>query len=163
MSLIITAGIDGPSEFTFRQIETNAENVRQAIRQTFFFMGRDLKKEISKAILSKEGKTGNVYNVRLKIKSGRNKGKPGRRIRHQSSAPGETHADLSGDLRKSLGWKVHGTDSLEIGYGITKTAPEYADIEFGNDRVAARPSIRNSIEGASFETFFEKALEKLEG
>ena len=171
---MISITLEGPSEETFHIIENEAENVRQAIRQTFFQMGREIKKKAIKAINDKKGKTGRVYMVRTTVKSGHNKGKLGRRRRHRASAPGETHANLSGDLRDSLGWQVHGTDSMEIGYGVTKwvgKASDYAGrIEFGDaygplgrgvGRIEARPSIRNAIDGASFETFFEKALEKL--
>lgn len=155
--------ITGPSNETFESIEEMAPNVRQAIRQTFFYMGRELKKSTSKDILDKATKTGRVYVRRTKS---------GRKRRHQASAPGETHANMSGNLRKSLGWKVHGTDYLEFGYGVTKwsgRASDYAArIEFGGTdsrgiTIEARPSIQNNIEGAKFETFFAQALEKLVG
>lgn len=148
----------GPTLETYELIEANAENVRQAIRQTFFFMGRDLKQKISKDILDKTNKTGHIYVRRDKL---------GRRRRHQSSAPGETHANMTGELRESLGWKVHGTNSLEIGYGVEKPTVSYAEIEFGYFKeewkvfIEARPSIKNNIENVSFETFFEKALDKI--
>jgi len=164
--VIVSGTIEGPSEKTFRKIEAEAENFRQALRQTFFFMGKTLKTKTRKAITSKKGKTGHVYFIKRTVKSGKNKGAAVRR-RHRASAPGETHANLSGKLRDSIGWQVHGTNSLEFGYGVepSKPAPEHASIEFEHNgqKANARPSLRNNIEGSSFETFFEKALDKLAG
>lgn len=70
----------------------------------------------------------------------------GRRRRHIASAPGETHANMTGALRRSLSFKISPA-KIEFGYGITKgDAPEYAkSVEFGMGIVAARPSLSNGI------------------
>lgn len=159
----VSMTIDGPSRRVLIAIENIAPNARQAIRQTFFEMGRTLQKKTSKDILDKKSKTGRVYRV---------KSRSGRYRKHRSSAPGQTHANLSGDLRKSIGWKVYGTDKMEFGYGITKfvgNASAYARRieEGGSDSrgimIEARPSLKNNIANVQFESFFEAQVNKLVG
>jgi len=157
--MIISFETDSPTPKTLEQIRLQSSNVRKAIRETFYFMGVELKKEISANIKDVSQKSGNVYFVR----------KRGRRVRHQASAPFETHADLSGVLRRSLAFKVQGTENLKIGYGVNpnRDAPEYALIEFGYGGILPRPSIGNVLdspdgENMQFETFFERRLEKLD-
>lgn len=158
----VTLTIDGPSDALLQQIEQLAANSRQAIRQTFFEMGRTLGKKTSKDILDKKSKTGIVYRVKTKT---------GYR-RHRSSAPGQTHANLHGNLRKSIGWKVYGSDKMEFGYGVTRyhgNAASYARRieEGGTDRrgitIEARPSLKNNIENVQFESFFEAQVNKIVG
>jgi hypothetical protein len=151
--MIISFEIGGPTAKTLAQIRRQSDDVKRTIRDTFFFMGRQLKKEISADIKDTSTKTGRVYLLR---------DRRGGRIRHKASAPFETHADLTGTLRRSLGWKVQGINNLLIGYGVSsRPAPDYADIEFGTDKILPRPSIANHVEDARFETFFHQRLEQL--
>lgn len=111
----------------------------RAIRQTWFRLGKDLRHEANKEIL-RTPKSGKVYMI---------KGPRGVR-RHVASKPGETHANLTGKLRKSLSWKVRGTTQMSFGYGFSvaagKEAPEYDFIiEFGDAKIKARPSLLNAI------------------
>jgi len=69
---------------------------KQGLRRGMFKAGHGLIGEASRQIL-KGDKTGIVYIRRDRA---------GRRRRHQSSAPGETHANLSGTLRKSLSFHL---------------------------------------------------------
>ena len=157
--MIISFETNLPTANTLRQIEEQGDDVRKTIRDTFYFMGVELKKKISANIKDTSQKTGNVYFVRKK----------GRRVRHQASAPFETHADLSGVLRRSLAFKVQGTENLKIGYGVNpnRDAPVYALIEFGFGNIQPRPSIANVLDdppnthNLEFETFFERRLEQL--
>ena len=155
--------IDGPSKKTLAFIENYSENTRQAIRQTFFHMGNELKKKANAAILDKTTKTGRWYRVY----------RNGRRFWHQASAPGETHANLSGALRRSLSYQIQGTSVLEFGYGVANDmkgppAPEYARrIEeggYGSHKtyIAPRPSLKNAVGKVSFDKFFSKELARLE-
>lgn len=113
----------------------------RAAKQAWWHSGRDLRKAASDEILRKP-KSGRTYIRRDRA---------GRRRRHVASAPGETHANMTGALRRSLDFKVRSSKQLEFGYGITRgDAPEYARvIEFGNPRnkiqPSARPSLRNAI------------------
>ncbi len=126
----------------YREIENIGGGTRRAIRQTWFRLGADLRKEAKAEILRKP-KGGRTYYIRMRGGAVR---------RHVSSAPGETHANLTGALRRSISWKVHGTESMEFGYGFSTTernkAPPYdAAIEFGTEdgKIKPRPSIANAI------------------
>jgi hypothetical protein len=88
-----------------------------------------------------------------------------------ASAPGETHANLSGRLRRSIGWKVSGTHEMEWGYGVVQKkdeAPYYAPyVEEGTTRMDARPSLGNAVRvvgdrvGGHFARMFERERAKL--
>ena len=128
---------------------------KRGIRQARFKVGHGLIDAASREIL-KGSKTGRIYIRRDRT---------GRRRRHQASAPGETHANLSGDLRKSLSFQIRGADSMEFGYGVSsvKTAPPYAEwVEFGSKRMKARPSLRNAIRAEQGNTIqhFEREILK---
>ena len=91
----------------------------------------------------------------------------GAKRRHIASAPGETHANLSGKLRRSLGFKSSFSE-IEIGYGVYRgDAPEYAEaVEHGSVKMKARPSIANGIESETrnFQKNFDREIGKrLEG
>jgi len=106
-------------------------HILRGIRQAWFETGRDLMKEANKQILHGT-KTGRKYS----------------NLRNRSSAPGESHANQSGDLRKSLGWKAHGAASIEFGYGVDKPTTDYAKfIEFGTPKgqMKPRPTLRNTV------------------
>lgn len=133
----------------------NLENItRQAIRQGFFKLGNDLKKTANANILSRP-KGGEVYVTR---------GPSGRRRRHRASAPDETHANRSGKLRRSLGYKIGGTSTLEFGYGVDKPAPDYGEfVEFGTSRMAPRPTLQIAINqtNRNAELFVSGAFQRL--
>jgi hypothetical protein len=124
----------------FRRIDRIIPTTREGIRRTWFEVGRDLKNEANKEILRKP-KGGATYFVRTR---------GGRVRRHVASAPGETHANLSGTLRKSVSWKVHGYDRMDFGYGFATNASSRAPaydvfVEDGTKNMAARPSIENAV------------------
>ncbi len=112
-----------------------------------------LRKATSKEILRKP-KGGRVYTSRTRS---------GARRRHKASAPGETHANFSGRLRRSLDFKVNSRE-IEFGYGVTKgNAPEYAAwVEFGTKNMKPRPSLQNGIRGErrNFQNNFEREIGK---
>lgn len=125
-----------------KQIEQGDRRIRRGIRQGWFAVGKDWKADTN-AEIKRKPKSGRVYMVR---------GPSGRRRRHVASAPGETHANLSGKLRRSLSWKAHGHSELEVGYGVAvsrggRNAPPGYDpfVEFGTGKMAARPSVLNGI------------------
>ena len=128
---------DRANQRVYVQIDSLEELTRRAIRHGWFTLGKDLRQTASKEILRRP-KSGRVYRVR---------GPSGRRRRHVASAPGETHANLTGAARRSLGWVVTGSRSMEWGYGVDKSAPEYVKhLEFGTKRMAARPSLQNAMD-----------------
>lgn len=123
---------------TLARLERAAGHGRRAMRHAWFELGKDLRAEASREVLHGI-KTGRVYIIR---------GPSGRRRRHRASAPGETHANRTGALRRGLSWKVHGHRRMEFGYGITPSdrSPVYASfVELGTRRMAARPTLANAI------------------
>lgn len=107
---------------------------RRAIRKAWKPIGDGLVKSASDEIL-KLNKTGIVY---------RSRGKRGRRRRHVSSAEGQSHANFSGFLRRSLDWSTHSWTRLEFGY--LKNPPNYSGfVEFGTRKMEPRPSLQHAI------------------
>lgn len=106
--------------------------IKQGIRQGMFDSGHTLIKSASTEILRKP-KSGRTYLIM---------NKSGRRRRHVASAPGETHANLTGAARRSLSFQIQGVTSLEFGYGVSagKDAPDYVE-----KLESTRPSLQNAI------------------
>lgn len=119
----------------------------RAIRQAFYRFGKLLRQYASEQIL-KKNKTGIIY----RIKRGKTK------RRHQASAPGQFPANLSGELRRSLGFIVHGVDNLEFGY----EAKHGKFLEDGTVKMKERPGLKMSIQnkGASGTECFEDEIRK---
>lgn len=122
----------------FARIQGVAKLTRRGSRQAMYKIGQGLRREASNEILH-GSKTGVVYRIRSRS---------GRRRRHQSSAPGESHANQSGALRRSLSFQLRGASEIEFGYGVSsgREAPDYARfVEFGTARMKSRPSLRNAL------------------
>lgn len=123
---------------TFIRLSQGAIITERGIRKAWFRVGQDLKRTANTEVLKKP-KGGRTYIIRTAS---------GRRRRHVASAPGETHANRSGRLRKAIEWRVRG-DQLDFGYGIIggSDSPDYASfVEEGTRRMKPRPTLRNSIE-----------------
>ncbi len=140
---------------TFRVVEDLTGLTRRAIRHGFFKLGQDLRRRANAEILRRP-KSGRTYIIRTRT---------GRRRRHVASAPGETHANLTGRLRRSIGWQVHGHLSMEFGYGVDPRgpAPEYGQyLEFGTVMLQPRPSIQNSMTDVqrNSETYFNNEFNR---
>lgn len=122
------------------EIDNLAEKTERSIRHGFFDLGADLARSANKEILRKP-KGGRTYIIRSRSS--------GRKRRHVASAPGETHANMFGDARRSIGWKVRGSSELEFGYGVDKDAPDHVVfLEDGTVKMQPRPSIGNAVEGS---------------
>ncbi len=122
----------------FGRIEGIEKLTRRGLRRGMSRAGQSLIAQANREIL-KGPKTGIIYIRRIA---------GGRRRRHQSSAPGQSHANLTGTLRRSLSFQKHGTRALEFGYGVSsgKDAPDYAKfVEFGTTKMKARPSLKNAL------------------
>ena len=129
---------DRKNDRVFLVIKDIPKLTRRGLRQGMFKVGHSLIAVASRDIL-RGAKTGVVYIRR---------DRSGRRRRHQSSAPGETHANRSGLLRRSLSFQLRGSSEIEFGYGVSsgKEAPDYAGfVEFGTTKMKARPSLRNTL------------------
>ncbi len=132
-------------------------------------VGQGLVRETKFEIKDKSGKSGRMYMIRYAS---------GRRRRHQASAPGESHANLTGALRNSVSYRTKG-DDIVFGYGVGPIpAPAHArTIEFGGaagtssgrgftvlsqfnqskrgGRIAPRPSIMNGIRAHNRDTILK--------
>lgn len=140
----------------FGVIENIPNLTRRGLRQGMFKVGHSLIAVANQEIL-KGVKTGIVYIRRDKA---------GRRRRHLSSAPGETHANRTGTLRRSLSFQLRGSSEIEFGYGVSsgKEAPEYAKfVEFGTTKMKARPSLLNALnsEQGNMTQHFENGIKKV--
>ncbi len=141
----------------FKKLNKVRQKTQQSVRQAWFGLGRDLETEGKKEI-KRTPKSGRTYFIRTKS---------GRIRRHVASAPGETHANLTGKLRRSVSWKVHGYSRMEFGYGVatisSNAAPEYdVFVEDGTSRMQPRPSIENAVRKIKRTTsqHFQKAMLK---
>ena len=151
--------LDKNSRSAIINIKSIKKLTKSGMEHAFDTSAVGLRKATSDQILIKP-KGGRTYTYRTPS---------GRRRRHVASAPGETHANLHGALRWSLGYKVNGANSLEFGYGVQSKspAPDYASaIEFGSSRIKARPSLSNGINSQvrNFQKNFQREIGKrLEG
>lgn len=141
MSLVLTVESSRGNKKHLATLARTEKIVRISIRHAWFELGKNLKSEANQEILRRP-KSGRVYVVR---------DPSGRRRRHVASASGETHANLSGRLRRSISWKVHGEDSMVFGYGVSVTgknkSPRYDEyVEFGTRNMGPRPSLENAID-----------------
>lgn len=121
-------------------IEGMGEQLDQVMRHGWYGLMRAIRDEARKEILRRP-KGGRTYIIRTK--SGK------RHRRHVASAPFETHANITGKTRKSIGFKVHGTERAEFGYGASgrSQTTEWGEyLEFGTRNMAPRPSLANAID-----------------
>jgi len=138
---------DPSNRKVFIQIRNLPEINRRAIRKAFYFVGKDLVSEARSSILRKP-KSGRTYVVY----------KGGRRRLHRSSAPGEAPANLTGDLRRSVDFKVRGGNQMEFG----ADTPYARRLELGGGNIAARPYLIAAIEKEERNTMshFRREIEK---
>lgn len=153
---MLSVRVDPGNRTAIAVIEDLERITKRGIRQGWFRFAKDLRSEANTEILRRP-KSGRTYISRTR---------GGRRRRHVASAPGETHANFSGTLRRSLSWKVRGADSMEFGYGVsTRVAnamPDYAEyVEFGTPRMSERPSLQNAINATTrnAEKYFTQEIE----
>ena len=140
----------------FATIEDIPNLTKRGLRQGMFKVGHSLIAVANREILKGE-KTGITYIRRDRA---------GRRRRHLSSAPGETHANRTGLLRRSLSFQLRGSSEIEFGYGVSsgKEAPVYAKfVEFGTTKMKARPSLLNALnaEQGNMTQHFGGGIEKV--
>lgn len=146
---------DSHNRVVYREIDTLIPDTEQAIRRGWFAFMQELQRVANREILRKP-KSGRVYII---------SDRAGRRRRHVASAPGETHANLTGATRRSLSWRVEGWERATFGYGVSTSslnaAPVWAPyLEFGTSRMAPRPSLKNAIEVVDPAPFFDAAFDR---
>lgn len=138
-----------------RKIRGAGQETVKAVRGAMFDSGHDLIKSANTAVL-REVKTGRIYKVKTR---------GGRRRTHRASGAGQSHANLSGTLRRSLQFQLHGIKAIEFGYGASRSnAPEYAEfLEGGTSKMAARPTLENALnrEESTIINNFERNLDRV--
>lgn len=108
-----------------------AANTRRGIEKAWWRTGKDLIKEFNTQVLAKN-KTGRLY-IR--------KTRAGRRLKHIASAPGETPANITGNYRRAIGFRVRSFKELIFG-----NSAEYAGhLEKGTSRMKKRPGLSNTV------------------
>lgn len=120
---------------SLRQIE---ERTRSGIRKAWYELGKDLKQE-SKRLITEPPKTGRIYRIRRK----------GKTVIHQASAPGESPANLTGALKKSVNYNVSSTSELVFGAN-TKYARR---LELGDSKIKKRPYLKRAIDEKEGEAY----------
>lgn len=147
--------IDRNSRKAIAKIRGLNKLTKAGVEHAAWTSAQGLRRATSKEILRRP-KGGRVYKSRTGS---------GARRRHTSSAAGETHANLSGKLRRSLDFKVS-IKEIEFGYGVTKgNAPDYANfVEFGTPggQMKPRPSLQNGIKSQTrnFQANFRREIGK---
>ena len=145
-------GYGAQSKDVLEHLEKTSTKQNPILHRMWASFGRDLVKTTNQEILRRP-KSGRVYLIRLKN---------GTRRRHVASAPGETHANMSGTLRKSLGYKVKGIERMDFGYGASnKVVPKHAIfVEKGTKNMKARPSLLNGHKAVigRLNSHFEEAV-----
>lgn len=163
--MLVAIREDMENGVVYREIEQIPTRLQQVFRNGFFSYMRALKKRANQEILHGK-KTGKVYRIHGNWTTRRSR-KSVRFRKHQSSAPGETHANLTGRLRRSLSWRVHGWEKAEFGYGVStdksSKAPFYAGyVEFGTPKgqMKPRPSLMNAIKAEDVDGHFDRAFDE---
>ena len=142
------------SEVRFRKFNDIENDVQEVMRRGWFSYLQALQDRANKDILKKD-KRGRVYLVKIK----------GGRRRHRSSRSPQSHANLSGELRRSLSWSVRGYTNASFGYGVSTTAvkksPIYASwVEGGTRRMRPRPSLHNSVNREEVEPHWDRVFDR---
>lgn len=150
----------------FMQIKDLNNLQSRAIRQGFYDVGKVLVKD-AVAFINDKPKTGRTYMVRI--------GKGGKllknRRKHIASAAGESPAVITGKLRDSVNFLVHGDTKLEFGvddkFGVKYGKfLEYSDLISmtgkGSKNIEPRPFISKSYKKNEQQivTIFTNSLEK---
>ncbi len=133
--------IDTKSRKVLLGIRDIKKNTEKGIRHGFYLLGKELVRCASQDILRKPI-TGRVYKYK------------GRR--HRASIAGEAPANRSGVLRRSLDFKVHGSDGMEFGYEADYG--KYLEDEQIHNRPALLISIKKNERNAA--NYFEQEIKK---
>ncbi len=122
--------LDRKSQKIFLNIGRHSEAARKGAMKGLWDAGKFAQKEIKERIKDKSEKTGRIY---------RYKGRT-----HQASAPGEYPANRSGTTRKGVGFEVHSSDALEIGYRSQVKWGKF--LEEGTRIMKPRPALDRTVQ-----------------
>ena len=135
VSIDLQAGSINLSKF----IESLPEKIKHGMRRGLYISGNSLTKDVRTRMTSRN-KSGRVYKIY--------KGIGGKRLkvarRHTASAPGEYPSVISGDLRKSVDFKVMGSTRMRFGAGNSQV--DYAKrLEEGSGRLKPRRYLQQTV------------------
>jgi hypothetical protein len=129
------------------QVQGLKDGTKRAIRNTLWLAGKKLVAD-TKTEINKKPKHGRVYYTGVGI--GGTALKKGIR-KHIASAPGEAPAVITGTLRKSINFTVHGSSEMEFGVDLSRGDAYYGRyLEYfnlitmsgrGSKNIAPRPFI----------------------
>ena len=165
---------DPKNKQVYVQIGNIKPNIIKGIRQSYYQIGKDLKSYANKKI-EDPPKTGRVYKIFTRTRDGRRKGRYSQM--HIASAAGEFPAKITGELQRSLGFKVTGWNQMEFGAGqnqtqtgrVTANAPYAKWLETGTRKMRPRSYLLRSITERQqisinyFYTYIGKALNEKNG
>jgi hypothetical protein len=92
-------------------------------------------------------KTGIIREIKIFTASGKIKYK-----KHQASAPGESHAKITGKLGNTIKSQVD-PNGMTFGYKFTPQTHYGVDLELGTAMVKSRPTLGNAVKVKQQETF----------
>lgn len=112
----------------------------KGMRQAWFKIGKDLVKTANGRILAKD-KKGRLYGIIIRNGKKRLTSVRAGLKTHRASAPGQSPANLNGDLRRSLKTKIRGSSMLEFSANT-----DYArGLELGTSSAKPRPYMFPSV------------------
>lgn len=123
---MIKVKINHKSRQILMNIQKSMDGHKKGLRNGLYEIGRENVKLTRKFITAKN-KTGRIYII-----GGR---------RHQASAPGESPANLTGQLRRSVNYVVRGSSQMEFGDEIL-----YGKfLEQGTSKMLPRPHLIRTV------------------
>lgn len=138
---------DPHNRAVYLKINKCTTDIQRGIRQGYYFLGKRLRSYASKKMLEKP-KHGRTYYIK--------RGNTYRK--HIASAPWEYPANMTGKLRRSLDFAVHGHQQLE--FGANTFYARY--LELGTKKMLARKFLRQAIidnSGIAY-TYFEREIRR---
>jgi hypothetical protein len=131
---------DPSNRLVFKGIERSPNNIRTGIRRGSYISGQELTQDV-RSRMTNGPQTGRTYT----IYKGRGGSELKRPRRHTASGPGEYPAVITGELRKSVDFKVRGQNQLEFGAG-GKDILYAKPLEVGTRRIAARRYLKQTVD-----------------
>ena len=119
---------------TFISIDKATHNVREGLRDALTEIGKENVRHTQR-LIKEPPKTGRFYLFRGRL--------------HQASAPGQSPANRSGKLLKSVRYRTHNWDSMEFGDHV----PYGKYLELGTHKMEPRPHLGRTVRQKRRDTY----------